>query len=78
MSLALNVIGEATSCKTCVYEWKHAIEVLTSYARGFSGMEEYILPVLKYSYDSLKKEHVKSCFQYCVLFVDAKGGRERA
>ncbi|KAL1223878.1 Disease resistance protein RPS5 [Cardamine amara subsp. amara] len=68
LPLALNVIGETMSCKTSLHEWKHAIDVLTSYAREFSGMEEYILPVLKYSYDSLKGEHVKSCFQYCALF----------
>lgn len=77
LPLALNVIGEAMSCKTSVYEWKHAIDVLTSYAREFSGMEEYILPILKYSYDSLKGEHVKSCFLYCVLFpVDHKIHKE--
>ncbi|KAG7572856.1 Leucine-rich repeat [Arabidopsis suecica] len=70
LPLALNVIGETMSCRTSVYEWKHAIDILTSYAREFSGMEEYILPVLKYSYDSLKGERVKLCFQYCVLFPE--------
>ncbi|KAG2302699.1 hypothetical protein Bca52824_031350 [Brassica carinata] len=65
LPLALNVIGEAMACKRTVQEWHHAIDVLTSYAAEFSGMEDEILPILKYSYDNLKGEHVKSCLLYC-------------
>ncbi|CAA7034218.1 unnamed protein product [Microthlaspi erraticum] len=54
LPLALNVIGETMSCKKTVEEWRHAINVLTSYATEFSGMEDKILPLLKYSYDNLK------------------------
>ncbi|CAA7034212.1 unnamed protein product [Microthlaspi erraticum] len=54
LPLALNVIGETMSCKRRVEEWRHAIDVLSSYATEFSGMEDKILPLLKYSYDNLK------------------------
>ncbi|CAA7041581.1 unnamed protein product [Microthlaspi erraticum] len=53
-----------------VEEWRHAINVLTSYATEFSGMEDKILPLLKYSYDNLKGEDVKSCLLYCALFPE--------
>ncbi|CAH8313074.1 unnamed protein product [Eruca vesicaria subsp. sativa] len=70
LPLALDVVGETMSCKRTVQEWRHAIDVLTSYATEFSGMEDKILPLLKYSYDNLKGDHVKSCFLYCALFPE--------
>ncbi|CAL9237738.1 unnamed protein product [Arabidopsis halleri] len=70
LPLALNVIGETMSCKKTIQEWRNAIDVLNSYAAEFSGMDEKILPLLKYSYDSLKGEHIKSCLLYCALFPE--------
>ncbi|KAG7542926.1 P-loop containing nucleoside triphosphate hydrolase [Arabidopsis thaliana x Arabidopsis arenosa] len=70
LPLALNVIGETMACKSTVQEWRHAIDVLTSSTIEFSGMEDEILPILKYSYDNLNMEHVKSCFLYCSLFPE--------
>ncbi|KAG2302689.1 hypothetical protein Bca52824_031340 [Brassica carinata] len=70
LPLALNVIGETMSCKRTVQEWRHAIDVLTSYAIEFSGMEDQILPLLKYSYDNLKEERLKLCLLYCALFPE--------
>ncbi|XP_010459114.1 PREDICTED: probable disease resistance protein At5g63020 [Camelina sativa] len=67
-SLALGVIGVTMTGKTLVQEWRYAIDALTLSAAKFSGMEDEILPVLKFSYDSLKDERVKQCFQYCALF----------
>ncbi|KAF2616839.1 hypothetical protein F2Q68_00040687 [Brassica cretica] len=70
LPLALNVIGETMACKRTVHEWCHAVDVLTSSATEFSGMEDEILPVLKYSYDNLSGEMVRSCFLYCSLFPE--------
>ncbi|KAL1214782.1 putative disease resistance protein [Cardamine amara subsp. amara] len=73
LPLALNVIGETLSYKRTIQEWRHAIDVLNSYAAQFSGMEDKILPLLKYIYDNLRGEHVKLCLLYCALFPeDAK------
>ncbi|XP_019057907.1 PREDICTED: LOW QUALITY PROTEIN: probable disease resistance protein At5g63020 [Tarenaya hassleriana] len=70
LPLALNVIGETMSCKRTVQEWRLAIDTLTSSAIEFSGMEDEILPILKYSYDNLRDEQIKLCFQYCALFPE--------
>ncbi|WZY97009.1 hypothetical protein YC2023_069338 [Brassica napus] len=70
LPLALNVIGKAMSCKKDVHEWRHANKVLKTSSHEFPGMEEKILSVLKFSYDGLKDEKVKSCFLYCSLFPE--------
>lgn len=33
-------------------------------------MKDKILPLFKYSYDNLKREQVKSCLLYCILFLE--------
>ncbi|CAF2051216.1 unnamed protein product [Brassica napus] len=53
-----------------VEEWRRAVDVLTSSATEFSGMEDKILPILKFSFDSLDGEMTKSCFLYCSLFPE--------
>lgn len=70
LPLALSVIGETMASKTTVQEWEDAIDTLTRNAAEFSDMENDILPILKYSYDNLKHEHIKSCFLYCALFPE--------
>ncbi|XP_033133736.1 disease resistance protein RPS5 [Brassica rapa] len=70
LPLALNIIGKNMASKRTVEEWERAIDTLASSAAEFPGMEDQILPVLRYSYDSLKGEHVKSCFQYCALYPE--------
>ncbi|CAN7083298.1 unnamed protein product [Brassica oleracea var. botrytis] len=70
LPLALNVIGKAMSCKENVHEWHYAFDVLSTSSHEFPDMEEKILSVLKFSYDGLKEEKVKSCFLYCSLFPE--------
>ncbi|KAF8062888.1 hypothetical protein N665_1186s0001 [Sinapis alba] len=77
LPLALSVIGETMACKTMVQEWEDAVNVLTRNAADFSDMENKILPILKFSYDNLKDEQIKSCFVYCALFPeDGQIGKE--
>ncbi|ESQ29318.1 hypothetical protein EUTSA_v10023258mg [Eutrema salsugineum] len=70
LPLALVVIGETMSSQTTVQEWELAVDVLSRSAAEFFDMENKILPILKYSYDSLAGEHIKSCFLYCALFPE--------
>ncbi|KAG2260760.1 hypothetical protein Bca52824_080054 [Brassica carinata] len=70
LPLALNVIGGTMVRKRSVQEWRRAVDVLTSSATEFPGVEDEVLPILKYSYDSLDGETTKSCFLYCSLFPE--------
>ncbi|ESQ29324.1 hypothetical protein EUTSA_v10023248mg [Eutrema salsugineum] len=70
LPLALVVIGETMSSQTTVQEWELAVDVLSRSAAEFSDMENKILPILKFSYDSLVGENIKSCFLYCALFPE--------
>ncbi|XP_010430117.1 PREDICTED: probable disease resistance protein At1g61180 isoform X2 [Camelina sativa] len=70
LPLALSIIGETMASQTMVQEWEYALHVLTTSAAEFDDMENKILPILKYSYDSLVDENIKSCFLYCALFPE--------
>ncbi|XP_037497472.1 putative disease resistance protein At4g10780 [Jatropha curcas] len=78
LPLALITIGHAMAGKDAVQEWEHALEVLRSYASSLQGMEDEVFQdmevevfaILKFSYDSLHSEKVKSCFLYCSLFPE--------
>ncbi|KAL1219956.1 putative disease resistance protein [Cardamine amara subsp. amara] len=66
------------SCKRTIQEWRHAVYVLNSYAIEFPGMEDKILTLMKYSFDSLKGEQLKSCLLYCALYPeDARISEEK-
>ncbi|KAF3496261.1 hypothetical protein DY000_02057762 [Brassica cretica] len=72
LPVALKVLGETMSCKKKVREWTDALHVLTSSPPiEFVETEDEVLHILKYGYDSLKGERLKSCFQYCSLFPAA-------
>ncbi|EOA33203.1 hypothetical protein CARUB_v10019773mg [Capsella rubella] len=70
LPLALNIIGKAMASKNTVQEWEHAFNVLTRSAADFSDMENKILPVLKFSYDSLGDQQLQLCFLYYALFPE--------
>ncbi|KAL5721743.1 mitogen-activated protein kinase kinase [Ranunculus cassubicifolius] len=70
LPLALVTIGRAMTSKKTPSEWKHAIKTLGKYAAEFSGMEQNVLAILKYSYDNLENDTVKSCFIYFSLYPE--------
>ncbi|KAF3572030.1 hypothetical protein F2Q69_00060545 [Brassica cretica] len=70
LPLALKVIGETMACKTSVREWQCAIDDLNTNAADYPEVKDKILTILKLSYDILKDEIVKQCFQYCALFLE--------
>lgn len=70
LPLALITIGRAMASRKKPYEWEYAIQVLKTYPSRFVGMADLVLPVLKFSYDSLPDEIVKTCFLYCSLFPE--------
>ncbi|KAI9160759.1 hypothetical protein LWI28_011223 [Acer negundo] len=70
LPLALITIGRAMACKKTVEEWNHAIQVLMELAFKFSGMDEEVYSILKFSYDSLASDTLRSCLLYRSLFLE--------
>ncbi|XP_022734718.1 probable disease resistance protein At1g12280 [Durio zibethinus] len=71
LPLALITIGRAMACKNTPEEWKYTIEVLKKSANFvFPNMGEEVYPLLKFSYDSLPNDMVRTCLLYCSLFPE--------
>ncbi|CAL9010473.1 unnamed protein product [Prunus brigantina] len=70
LPLALITVGRVMACKETLQEWKHAVQVLRRSASEFSGMGDKVFPLLKFSYDNLPSQKVRSCFLYCALFPE--------
>ncbi|GAY68087.1 hypothetical protein CUMW_261430 [Citrus unshiu] len=70
LPLALKTVGNAMASKEYPEEWKEAIEILSESASKFEGMEKKVLSSLKFSYDSLPKDELRSCLLYYCLFPE--------
>ncbi|XP_031250037.1 disease resistance protein SUMM2-like [Pistacia vera] len=70
LPLALITIGRAMSCKKTPEECRYAIQVLRRASSKFPGMEKEVYPLLKFSYDSLPDDKIRSCLLYCSLFPE--------
>ncbi|THG14084.1 disease resistance protein RPS2 [Camellia sinensis] len=69
LPLALITIGRAMSNKETEEEWKYAIEVLNKSPSKLRGMED-VFTLLKFSYDNLDNDTLRSCLLYCSLFPE--------
>ncbi|KAL5756333.1 hypothetical protein ACOSQ2_021079 [Xanthoceras sorbifolium] len=70
LPLALVTIGRAMASRTKPEDWRYAIKVLKSYPSRFPEMGKYVFPTLRFSYDSLSDDVLKSCFLYCSIFPE--------
>ncbi|TYI41448.1 hypothetical protein ES332_A01G022100v1 [Gossypium tomentosum] len=71
LPLALITIGRAMASKKTSREWEYAIEVLRqSAASVFPGVGKEMYLKLKFSYDCLPDERLRSCFLYCSLYPE--------
>ncbi|XWS19073.1 hypothetical protein CRYUN_Cryun32bG0099700 [Craigia yunnanensis] len=71
LPLAVVTIARAMACKNTVEEWKYAIEVLRrSSTSVFPDMGEEVYPLLKFSYDSLPNDMIRTCLLYCSLYSE--------
>ncbi|XVF74706.1 hypothetical protein PTKIN_Ptkin13bG0133000 [Pterospermum kingtungense] len=71
LPLALVTIARAMAFKNTVADWKYAIEVLRrSSISVFPDLGEEVCPLLKFSYDSLPNDMIRTCLLYCCLFSE--------
>ncbi|KAK9188277.1 hypothetical protein WN944_019678 [Citrus x changshan-huyou] len=70
LPLALITIGRAMAYKKTPEEWRYAIEVLRRSASEFAGLGKEVYPLLKFSYDCLPNDAIRSCFLYCCLYPE--------
>ncbi|TYI95742.1 hypothetical protein E1A91_D01G019600v1 [Gossypium mustelinum] len=71
LPLALITIGRAMASKKTPREWEYATEVLRqSAASVLPGVGKEMYPKLKFSYDCLPDERIRSCFLYCSLYPE--------
>ncbi|GLU14594.1 hypothetical protein SLE2022_311550 [Rubroshorea leprosula] len=72
LPLALITIGRAMSSKKTLEQWEYARRILRRSAANhvLQGMRKEVYPLLKFSYDSLPDDKLKSCFLYCALFPE--------
>ncbi|KAG7994089.1 hypothetical protein I3843_01G038000 [Carya illinoinensis] len=70
LPLAIITMGAAMRGKTNPEVWKHALNQLHRSVPYAAGAEEELYRPLKWSYDSLEGEALKTCFLYCSLFSE--------
>ncbi|KAK9106421.1 hypothetical protein Syun_022432 [Stephania yunnanensis] len=70
LPLALIATGRAMASKKTPQEWRHALTLLRKSTSEFSGMGNEVFPLLKFSYDNLQDDTIKSCFLYYSLYPE--------
>ncbi|XP_051131149.1 disease resistance protein RPS2 isoform X2 [Andrographis paniculata] len=69
LPLALITMGRAMANKKVEEEWRHAVEALHKTPSDIQGMED-VFTLLKFSYDNLGNDVLRSCLVYCSLFPE--------
>ncbi|EOY25814.1 Cc-nbs-lrr resistance protein, putative [Theobroma cacao] len=70
LPLSLITIGRAMASKKTPQAWEYAIEVLKKSAHKLARMGQEVYPLLKFSYDSLHCDTMRSCLLYCGLYPE--------
>ncbi|KAK6944803.1 Leucine-rich repeat [Dillenia turbinata] len=69
LPLALITIGRAMANKESEQEWEYAIQALRISPSELRGMDD-VFTLLRFSYDNLDNDALRSCFLYCSIFPE--------
>ncbi|XP_047941576.1 disease resistance protein RPS2 [Salvia hispanica] len=69
LPLALVTTGRAMANKKSEQEWRYAVEILHKTPSQVRGMED-VFNLLKFGYDNLGSDNLRSCLSYCSLFPE--------
>ncbi|XP_051134897.1 disease resistance protein SUMM2-like [Andrographis paniculata] len=70
LPLALITVGRAMAGKKDPRDWDMAVKKLCRDPSKIMGVEDHVSHVLKFSYDSLPSDTIRSCFSYCCIFPE--------
>ncbi|XP_051116969.1 probable disease resistance protein At5g63020 [Andrographis paniculata] len=70
LPLAIITVGRAMSGKRDLHDWDRAVTKLRKDPSEITGMEDDVFRILKFSYDSLRNDTIRSCFAYCCIYPE--------
>ncbi|CAK9150293.1 unnamed protein product [Ilex paraguariensis] len=70
LPLALKTVGKSMRGNTMVEVWDHALDALRMSMPSIEGIEDKLYRPIKWSYDLLQSEQLKSCFLCCCLYPE--------
>ncbi|XP_034677938.1 disease resistance protein At4g27190-like [Vitis riparia] len=71
LPLAINMMGTSMRKKTSKHLWEYALkELQRSVPHNIYGVEDRVYKPLKWSYDSLQGNNIRSCFLFCSLYPE--------
>lgn len=70
LPLALITVGRAMASKSDPRDWDRAITKLRKDPSRIMGVDDDVFKILKFSYDSLHDDAIKSCFIYCCIYPE--------
>ncbi|MQL81453.1 hypothetical protein Taro_013935 [Colocasia esculenta] len=70
LPLALITVGKAMANRELIQDWEYAVNALDRCAERLEGMDDRVLGCLKFSYDYLKDDNMRSALLFCAMYPE--------